>query len=121
MMVCLLQIRYHAQEYKQQAKDLSSKMGKLIALLTDFGTKDIYVGVMKAVMKQICPDAEFIDISHAITAQNIREGALALQNSFHYFPAGTIFLVVVDPAVGSSRIPVFVETEQYCFVAPDNG
>lgn len=120
-MVCLLQIRYHAQEYKQQLKDLSSKMGKLIALLTDFGTKDIYVGVMKAVMKEICPDAEFIDISHAITAQNIREGALALQNSFRYFPAGTIFLVVVDPGVGSSRHPIFVETENYCFVAPDNG
>lgn len=96
-------------------------MGKLIALLTDFGIKDIYVGVMKGVMKSICPDAEFIDISHAITAQNIREGALALQNSLPYFPKGTIFLVVVDPAVGSSRNPIFVETEQYCFIAPDNG
>lgn len=121
MMVSLLQIRYHALEYKQQAKDLSRKMGKLIALLTDFGTEDIYVGVMKAVMKNICPDAEFIDISHAITAQNIREGALALQNSFHYFPKDTVFLVVVDPAVGSQRNPIFVETEDYCFVAPDNG
>jgi S-adenosylmethionine hydrolase len=96
-------------------------MGKLIALLTDFGTEDIYVGVMKAVMKTICPDADFIDISHAISAQNIHEGALALQNSFHYFPYGTIFLAVVDPAVGSSRHPIFVETERYCFVAPDNG
>jgi S-adenosyl-L-methionine hydrolase (adenosine-forming) len=121
MMVCLLQIRYHALEYKQQRKDLSRKMGKLIALLTDFGTKDIYVGVMKAVLKQICPDAEFVDISHAITAQNIREGALALQNSFHYFPKGTVFLVVVDPGVGSNRKPIFVETEHYCFIAPDNG
>lgn len=121
MMVSLLQIRYHAQEYKQQAKDLSSKMGKLIALLTDFGTEDIYVGVMKAVMKKILPDAEFIDISHAITPQNIREGALALQNSFHYFPKGTVFLVVVDPAVGSSRNPILVESEDYCFIAPDNG
>src|SRR5438045_2358940 len=96
-------------------------MGKLIALLTDFGVEDIYVGTMKAVMKKICPDAEFIDISHAISPQNIREGALALQNSFAYFPKGTIFLTVVDPAVGSSRNPIFVETEDYCFVAPDNG
>src|SRR5262245_27170451 len=96
-------------------------MGKLIALLTDFGTNDIYVGVMKAVMKNICPEAEFIDISHAISPQNIREGALALPNSFSYFPEGTIFLTVVDPAAGSKRDPIFVETERYCFIAPDNG
>jgi S-adenosyl-L-methionine hydrolase (adenosine-forming) len=121
MVVSLQEIRYHEQEYKQQVEDLSSKMGKLIALLTDFGTEDIYLGVMKAVMKKICPEAEFVDISHAITAQNIREGALALENSFSYFPKGTIFLAVVDPGVGSVRHPIFVETEDYCFVAPDNG
>jgi S-adenosyl-L-methionine hydrolase (adenosine-forming) len=121
MVVSLQKIRYHEQEYKQQIEDLSSRMGKLIALLTDFGTEDIYLGVMRAVMKTISPDSEFIDISHAIRPQNIREGALALQNSFAYFPEGTIFLAVVDPGVGSSRHPIFVETEHYCFVAPDNG
>ena len=96
-------------------------MSKLIALLTDFGTDDIYFGVMKAVMKKITPDAEFIDITHAITPQSVQEGALALKNSYHYFPQGTIFLVVVDPGVGSSRRPIVVEAGGYRFIAPDNG
>ncbi|MDQ7024284.1 MAG: SAM-dependent chlorinase/fluorinase [Anaerolineae bacterium] len=96
-------------------------MAKLIALLTDFGNNDIYVGVMKAVMKSITPDAEFIDIAHTITPQAVQEGAIALKNSFHYFPQGTVFLVVVDPGVGSARRPIIVEADGYCFIAPDNG
>jgi S-adenosylmethionine hydrolase len=96
-------------------------MSRLIALLTDFGTDDIYVGVMKGVMKSIAPDAEFIDITHAITPQSIQEGALALKNSYYYFPKGTIFLVIVDPGVGSTRRPIVVEANDYTFVAPDNG
>jgi S-adenosyl-L-methionine hydrolase (adenosine-forming) len=96
-------------------------MAKLIALLTDFGINDIYVGVMKAVMKSIMPDAEFIDITHAITPQSVQEGAIALKNSFHYFPQGTVFLVVVDPGVGSTRRPIIVEADGYRFIAPDNG
>src|SRR5688500_2938100 len=96
-------------------------MSRLIALLTDFGTEDIYVGVMKGVMKSIAPDAEFIDITHAITPQSIQEGALALKNSYHYFPQGTIFLVIVDPGVGSTRRPIVVTAGGYTFVAPDNG
>jgi S-adenosylmethionine hydrolase len=96
-------------------------MGKQIALLTDFGTEDIYVGVMKGVMKSICADAELIDITHAIQPQNVHEGAFALLNSYHYFPKGTIFLVVIDPGVGSARKPMAVQTEDYTFVAPNNG
>jgi S-adenosylmethionine hydrolase len=92
-----------------------------IALLTDFGLTDIYVGVMKGVMRGICPDVQFIDISHAITPQSVREGALALRNSYRYFPAGTIFLVVIDPGVGSKRRAVAVKAGGYAFVAPDNG
>lgn len=96
-------------------------MEKLIALLTDFGTSDIYVGVMKGVMKKICPDATFIDISHEVQRQSIHDGALMLRNSYSYFPDGTVFLVVIDPTVGSTRRPVLVKTEQYQFIAPDNG
>ncbi|MGJ3238921.1 MAG: SAM hydrolase/SAM-dependent halogenase family protein [Anaerolineae bacterium] len=96
-------------------------MGKIIALLTDFGTRDIYVGVMKGVMKRICPDAEFIDISHDVKRQSIHDGALMLSNAYSYFPIGTVFLVVVDPTVGSDRRPILVETPNYRFVAPDNG
>lgn len=96
-------------------------MGKLIALLTDFGTDDIYVGVMKGVMKRICSEVEFIDISHEVTRQSVQDGALMLRNSYQYFPKGTVFLVVIDPTVGSQRRPILVETDDYRFVAPDNG
>jgi len=96
-------------------------MGSTIALLTDFGVKDTYVGVMKAVMCRICPDADFIDLTHAIAPQNIHEAALALLGAYRYFPPGTIFLVVVDPGVGSTRQPIAAQTDAYTFVAPDNG
>lgn len=94
---------------------------RLVALLTDFGTEDIYVGVMKGVMRNIDPQAGFIDITHEIHPHSIREGALALRNAYRYFAAGTIFLVVVDPAVGSKRRPIALKSGGYYFVAPDNG
>ncbi|MCB9460031.1 MAG: SAM-dependent chlorinase/fluorinase [Anaerolineaceae bacterium] len=92
-----------------------------IALLTDFGVEDVYVGVMKGVMKNICPDSDFIDITHAIPPQDVRSGALALLDAYSYFPKGTVFLVVVDPGVGSDRLPIAVSTGDYHFIAPDNG
>lgn len=94
---------------------------KTIALITDFGLNDIYVGVMKGIMHSICPEANFIDISHSIAPQSVREGALALLHSYHYFAPGTIFLVIVDPGVGSTRRPIAVKTQEYTFIAPDNG
>ncbi len=96
-------------------------MSRTIALLTDFGLNDVYVGVMKGVMRSIAPDAEFIDITHAVAPQSVRGGALALKHSYHYFPDGTVFLVVVDPGVGSKRRAVLVEAGSYRFIAPDNG
>jgi hypothetical protein len=96
-------------------------MSRTIALLTDFGLDDVYVGVMKAVMRSIAPDAEFIDITHAIAPQSVRGGALALQHSYRYFPDDTVFLVVVDPGVGSKRRAILVEAGSYRFIAPDNG
>lgn len=96
-------------------------MSKVIALLTDFGLGDIYVGMMKAVILNICPSAQIIDITHAIQPQNVREAAFALMNSYHYFPAGTTFCVVVDPGVGSDRLAIAVKSRQYHFVGPDNG
>jgi S-adenosylmethionine hydrolase len=94
---------------------------KTIALLTDFGSQDIYVGVMKGVMLNICPEAHFIDITHAIPPQSVRGGAIALRNSYRYFPQGTVFLVIVDPGVGSARRPIAVKAGGYTFIAPDNG
>lgn len=96
-------------------------MTKIAAILTDFGTLDTYVGTMKAVMLGIAPDLQIVDITHAIGAQNVREGAFALLNSYRYFPPGTVFCAVVDPGVGSARKPIAAQCAGYYFVAPDNG
>ena len=93
----------------------------IIALLTDFGLRDHYAGTMKGVALGICPDATLVDISHEVTAHDVLGGALELAASYRYFPPGTIFLVVVDPGVGSSRRGVAAEAGDYRFVAPDNG
>jgi S-adenosyl-L-methionine hydrolase (adenosine-forming) len=93
----------------------------LIALVTDFGTRDHYVGTMKGVMLGICPDLTIVDISHEIPAHDILAGAFELAASYRYFPPATIFLVVVDPGVGSARRGIAVESGDYFFIAPDNG
>src|SRR5262245_55377771 len=93
----------------------------VIALLTDFGTADHYVGTMKGVVLGICADVTFVDISHEMSAHDILGAALELAASFRYFPPETIFLVVVDPGVGSSRRAIAAEAGGYRFVAPDNG
>lgn len=94
---------------------------RIVALLTDFGHRDPFVGTMKGVMLGINPDLQLIDISHEITPQRIREAAIVLSASCPYFPPHTIFLVVVDPGVGGTRRPIVVETAEHLFVAPDNG
>jgi S-adenosyl-L-methionine hydrolase (adenosine-forming) len=94
---------------------------RIVALLTDFGSRDPFVAVMKGVMLGINPDLQFIDISHEIAPQRIREAAVVLSVAFPYFPPQTIFLVVVDPGVGGGRRPIVVETAEHLFVAPDNG
>jgi S-adenosylmethionine hydrolase len=96
-------------------------MRPVIALLTDFGTRDHYAGTMKGVMIGICPDATFVDITHDIPAHDVLAGALELAAAYRYFPAGTVFLVVVDPGVGSTRRGLAVEAGDCRFVAPDNG
>ena len=93
----------------------------VIALLTDFGTRDHYAGTMKGVALGICPEAAFVDITHDIAPHDVLGGALELSASYKYFPAGTIFLVVVDPGVGSSRRALAAEAAGYRFVGPDNG
>lgn len=92
-----------------------------VALLTDFGTSDIYTGVIKAVMFSINPALRFLDITHWIEPQNVRQAAFALLDAYRYYPKGTVFLVVVDPGVGSTRRPIAVQAGGYLFVAPDNG
>lgn len=96
-------------------------MRPVVALLTDFGTRDHYAATMKGVVLGICPEASLVDISHDIPAHDVMAGALELAACYRYFPHGTIFLVVVDPGVGSLRRGIAAEAGDYRFVAPDNG
>ena len=93
----------------------------IVALLTDFGTRDHYVGVMKGVVLGVCPKATLVDITHEIAPQDIVSGAVELAAAYPYFPPGTVFLVVVDPGVGSTRRGMAAECGGYRFVGPDNG
>lgn len=93
----------------------------VIALMTDFGLEDAFVGVMKGVIATICRSARVIDLTHAISAQNVRQAAFHLDRSIGYFPDETIFVCVVDPGVGTTRRAIGVEAGPYRFVAPDNG
>ncbi|MCD6503349.1 MAG: SAM-dependent chlorinase/fluorinase [Euryarchaeota archaeon] len=93
----------------------------IIAIMTDFGEKDFYVGAMKGVILSINPNAKIVDISHNIEPFSVISGAYVLYGAYKYFPKGTTFLVVIDPGVGSSREPIVVRTDKYTFVAPNNG
>ena len=92
-----------------------------VALLTDFGTDDHFVGMMKAVVANICPEARIIDVSHAVQPQNIAHGAFLLRISSEYFPRGTVFVCVVDPGVGTDRRAVALHADARWYVGPDNG
>lgn len=94
---------------------------QVITLTTDFGTNDHFVGVMKGVIYTINPDVEIIDLCHQIGSYDIFEAAFTLAQSYRFFPADTIHLVVVDPGVGTARRPILARTIEYKFVAPDNG
>ena len=103
-------------------KTSSSAASSPIAILTDFGYRDHYVGVMKGVIADIAPAARTIDITHGIPAQSIIAGAIALKQSWRYFPKRTVFLAVVDPGVGTERLPIAIDTRAGArFVGPDNG
>ncbi len=96
------------------------KPNGIITLLTDFGEQDGFIGVIKGVIYGINPAARIVDITHYITPQDIEAGAFILNNSYQYFPKGTVHLAVVDPGVGTDRRVLAVQTDNYFFVAPDN-
>ncbi|GBD94837.1 adenosyl-chloride synthase [bacterium BMS3Abin05] len=105
---------------------VQSKAGKLhekpvLVLLTDFGSRDGYAGVMKGVVLQFAPHAEMVDLSHEIAPHAIDDASFVLLTSYKYFPKGTLFTVVVDPGVGTERKIIGVQTPDYGFLAPDNG
>lgn len=93
----------------------------VVALLTDFGSQDHYVGAMKGAILTVCPEATLVDLGHEIPAHDVAAGALALASSWRDFPAQTVFVAVVDPGVGSARRGLALEAGGYRFVGPDNG
>jgi len=93
----------------------------LIALLTDFGSSDWFPASMKAVIKQIQPGAEIIDITHNVEPHNVPAASFILESCYRDFPEGTIFCCVVDPGVGSNRKRLTATDGSYFFLAPDNG
>jgi S-adenosylmethionine hydrolase len=93
----------------------------VIALLTDFGFKDSYVGVMKGVILRRAPGAPIVDLCHNVMPQDVLEAGFVLSGAYEYFPDGTVFVCVVDPGVGSKRRILCMETPRHLFLAPDNG
>ena len=93
----------------------------IVTLTTDFGLNDHFVGIMKGVILNIVPEAEIVDICHAVQPFDVLDGALSIAQAYSYFPVGSIHVVVVDPGVGSARRPILMSTEAHYFVAPDNG
>lgn len=98
-----------------------TRRSALIALLTDFGSKDSFVGTMKAVILGINPRATIVDLTHEIPPQDVDSAAYVLWSSYNFFPKETIFVAVVDPGVGTKRKILCVEGTKHIFLAPDNG
>ncbi|MBI5744513.1 MAG: SAM-dependent chlorinase/fluorinase [Elusimicrobia bacterium] len=94
---------------------------KCIALLSDFGTHDPFVGAMKGVLLSKAPGLSIIDITHQIPPQNIQTAAFYLMAAMPYMPRHTLFMCVVDPTVGTGRGIIWARTENYQFLSPDNG
>jgi len=93
----------------------------IVTLTTDFGINDHFVGAVKGVILDIVPEAAVVDISHAVQAFDVLDGALTISQTYSYFPNGTVHLIVVDPGVGTARRPIIASSDGYHFVAPDNG
>jgi len=93
----------------------------IVTLTTDFGTNDHFVGAVKGVILDIVPEAAIVDITHAVQAFDVLDGAIAISQAYSYFPNGTVHMVVVDPGVGTTRRPILASSDGYHFVAPDNG
>src|SRR5215210_3184015 len=95
--------------------------GRPIVLLTDFGLRDAYVGVMKGVILGRNPAARLVDLTHEVPPQDVKRAAFLLATSLRYFPPGSVFLAVVDPGVGTRRRALAVQAADWTLVGPDNG
>jgi S-adenosylmethionine hydrolase len=104
------------------ADEPARKFPPTIVFMTDFGVVDDSVAICRGVMYSIAPDARIVDLTHQVTPFSIFDGARFLYGTTPYYPAGTVFVVVVDPTVGSTRKAIVARSRrgQY-FVLPDNG
>jgi S-adenosylmethionine hydrolase len=117
---CLLAILGAA--FPAPAQEAQAKVPPTVVFMTDFGTVDDSVAICRGVMYSIEPGLRIVDLTHQVTPFSILDGARFLYGATPYYPAGTVFVVVVDPGVGSTRKAVVVKSKrgQY-FVLPDNG
>ncbi len=96
-------------------------MRPTVAFLSDFGTRDFYVGAVRGAVLAACPDATVVDITHDVAPRDIEEGTWSLAAAYRAFPPRTVFLAVVDPGIGARRRGIAIEAGGYRFVGPDNG
>lgn len=94
---------------------------RIVTLLSDFGTRDSYVGQMKGVILSLCPDCQVVDITHEVERHDILMGAFLLETTVGHFPKGTVHVAIIDPGVGSKRLPLAITCRQSILVGPDNG
>jgi S-adenosylmethionine hydrolase len=94
---------------------------RIVTFTTDFGLNDPFVGIMHGVVLNIHPETTLVDVCHAVASYDVFDGAWTIAQAYRFFPPRTVHVVVVDPGVGDSRRPIIVETDDYVFVAPDNG
>src|SRR5713226_8353287 len=93
----------------------------VVTMLSDFGLKDSYVSQMKGIIIRLCPDSKIVDITHMVERHDITSGAFLLETAVPFFPKNSIHLAVVDPGVGTARLPVVVKSRNAILVGPDNG
>ncbi len=94
---------------------------RVVTFTTDFGLDDPFVGIMHGVVLSIHPETRIVDICHAIPSFDVLDAAWTIAQAYRFFPRRTVHVIVVDPGVGSARRPILAETDDYIFVAPDNG
>jgi S-adenosylmethionine hydrolase len=93
----------------------------IVTLLTDFGHRDLFVGIMKGVILSRCPEAQIVDLTHEVPAYDIRGASFVWQSALAFFPAGSVHVAVVDPGVGGPRRALLAEIDGRLCLAPDNG
>jgi len=96
-------------------------MQPVVTLTTDFGLRQPFVALMKAIIRSRCPDSHVVDLTHEVAPFAVVEAGFWLERCFQYFPPGSLHVAVVDPGVGSSRPLLAVEWAEHLFLAPDNG